>query len=128
MPLYEYKCDNCDDVFEVLQKFSDEPVAIHEKCGGPVHKLISRSSLQFKGTGWYITDYARAGAKSDANGSDKSESKGEAKSESNSESKSDSKSESKSESKPESKSEAKTESKSDTSSSTKSTTESTTKN
>jgi putative FmdB family regulatory protein len=125
MPLYEYKCEDCGDVFEVLQKFSDEPVALHEKCGGPVHKLISRSSLQFKGTGWYITDYARAGAKSDANGSDKSESKGESKSESKSDSKSESKSEPKSESK--SKSESKTESKSDASSSTKSTPESTTK-
>ena len=43
----------------LLQRFSDEPVAVHEKCGGPVHKRISRSALQFKGTGWYITDYAR---------------------------------------------------------------------
>lgn len=119
MPLYEYKCDDCGDVFEVLQRFSDQPVALHEKCGGPVHKVISRSALQFKGTGWYITDYARSGARAETNGSDKSESKVD--------SKSDSKSESKSDSTPESKSESKTGSKSGTSSSTKPATESTTK-
>lgn len=69
MPLYEYKCDNCGEVFELIQKFSDEPVKVHEKCGGPVHKLISRSALQFKGTGWYITDYAKPGSSGSAGGS-----------------------------------------------------------
>lgn len=59
MPLYEYKCDSCDAVFEVLQKFSDEPLKTHENCGGTVHRLISPPAFQFKGTGWYITDYAR---------------------------------------------------------------------
>ena len=61
MPLYEYKCENCGEVFEVRQKFSDEPVTVHEKCGGKVHKLISTSALKFKGTGWYVTDYAKGG-------------------------------------------------------------------
>jgi putative FmdB family regulatory protein len=62
MPLYEYQCENCGDVFELIQKFSDTPLATHEKCGGPVHRLISRSALQFKGSGFYITDYAKSGS------------------------------------------------------------------
>jgi putative FmdB family regulatory protein len=61
MPLYEYKCDLCGDVFEVMQKFSDAPLTIHEKCGGAIRRLISAPALQFKGSGWYITDYARSG-------------------------------------------------------------------
>jgi putative FmdB family regulatory protein len=70
MPLYEYACEKCGDRFEVMQKFSDDPLTTHEKCGGPVHRLISPPALQFKGSGWYITDYAKssATAKSD-NGS-----------------------------------------------------------
>jgi len=81
MPIYEYRCDKCGDVFELRQKFSDEPLTTHEKCGGPVHRLISAPALQFKGTGWYITDYARAGGGSKES---KNESKGETKSESKS--------------------------------------------
>ena len=61
MPLYEYKCDTCGEVFEVMQKFSDEPVTVHAKCGGPVQRLLSAPALQFKGTGWYVTDYAKGG-------------------------------------------------------------------
>jgi putative FmdB family regulatory protein len=61
MPLYEYECEKCGDQFEVMQKFSDEPLKIHEKCGGPVHRLLSAPALQFKGSGWYITDYAKGG-------------------------------------------------------------------
>src|ERR1041384_5993747 len=73
MPLYEYKCERCGDVFEVMQKFSDAPVEVHEGCGGHVERLLSAPALQFKGTGWYITDYARQSG----NGKDagKSESK-----------------------------------------------------
>lgn len=82
MPIYEYKCDNCEKVFEVRQKFSDPLVTTHEECGGPVHRLLSAPAFQFKGSGWYITDYARAGSSS------KEPAKGEAKSESKSESKS----------------------------------------
>ncbi len=59
MPLYEYKCDSCGSVFEVRQKFSDELVTIHEGCGGKVERLISASTFQLKGSGWYVTDYAR---------------------------------------------------------------------
>jgi len=58
MPLYEYKCDKCGDVFEVRQRFADEPLQVHEKCGGHVERLISASSFQLKGSGWYATDYA----------------------------------------------------------------------
>jgi putative FmdB family regulatory protein len=87
MPLYEYQCESCGDVFEVRQKFADEPLTVHEKgCGGPVHRLLSAPALQFKGTGWYITDYGRGSSKSDSNGS-KSGSKESGKSENKSETK-----------------------------------------
>ncbi len=59
MPLYEYRCENCGDLFEVRQKFSDERLTVHEKCGGKVERLISAPSLQFKGSGFYVNDYAR---------------------------------------------------------------------
>ena len=62
MPIYEYQCSKCGNVFEVLQRFSDAPIKKHEKCGGKVKKLISRSGFQLKGGGWYATDYAPAGA------------------------------------------------------------------
>ena len=73
MPLYEYQCEKCGDLFEAMQKFSDEPLTVHDKCGGPLHRLLSAPALQFKGSGWYITDYARAN-KSGSNGSGKTES------------------------------------------------------
>lgn len=59
MPLYEYACDACDHRFEVIQKFSDAPADRCPACGGPVHKLQSAPAFQFKGSGWYITDYAK---------------------------------------------------------------------
>lgn len=59
MPLYEYRCENCGDLFEVIQKFSDTPLTVHEKCGGHVHRLLSAPALQFKGSGWYVNDYAK---------------------------------------------------------------------
>jgi putative FmdB family regulatory protein len=59
MPLYEYRCDECGAVTELLQKFSDEPLTTCPHCSGRVRKLISRSSFQLKGSGWYLTDYAR---------------------------------------------------------------------
>ena len=65
MPLYEYECESCGEQFEVMQKFSDEPLTRHEKCGGSVHRLISAPALQFKGSGWYITDYAKGGKTGD---------------------------------------------------------------
>lgn len=58
MPLYEYKCSDCGAIFEVLQKITDAPLTKCIKCGGPVKKLISSPAIQFKGSGWYITDYA----------------------------------------------------------------------
>ena len=60
MPLYEYQCDACGHRFEIIhQKFSDPPAATCPSCGGTVHKLQSAPAIQFKGTGFYITDYAK---------------------------------------------------------------------
>jgi putative FmdB family regulatory protein len=61
MPLYEYQCDSCGHRFEVIQKFSDPAIETCPSCGGPVKKLFSSPAIQFKGSGWYITDYARKG-------------------------------------------------------------------
>lgn len=84
MPLYEYKCDSCEGVFEVIQKFSDQPLTVHAGgCGGSVHRLLSAPAFQFKGTGWYVTDYARGNGGS--NGSKKESSEGEKKAESKTE-------------------------------------------
>lgn len=95
MPIYEYRCSKCERVFEVMQKFSDAPLSEHADCGGAVERLISAPAFQFKGTGWYVTDYARSGGGGKgANGESKGDSKGESKAESKSESKPESKSES----------------------------------
>ena len=59
MPLYEYQCDACGHRFEVIQKFSDPLVDTCPKCGSPVRKLMSSPAIQFKGSGFYITDYAK---------------------------------------------------------------------
>jgi putative FmdB family regulatory protein len=61
MPLYDYRCHKCGEVFEVRQKFADELLKFHEECGGDLERLISPPAFQFKGTGWYVTDYARGG-------------------------------------------------------------------
>jgi len=61
MPLYEYKCESCGKTFEIIQKFSDTPLEVHDECGGKVIRLVSPSALQFKGSGWYVNDYARSG-------------------------------------------------------------------
>jgi putative FmdB family regulatory protein len=83
MPLYEYQCGSCGSVFEVMQKFSDQPLAVHENCGGAVQRLLSAPALQFKGSGWYITDYARAGSSGGPNGKTETKSgEGDSKSES----------------------------------------------
>ena len=94
MPMYEYQCESCSHRFERIQKFSDPLVDTCPKCGkGPVRKLISSPAIQFKGTGWYITDYAKkssadagqAGGKSTSEKSDKADaSKSDAKSDSSS--------------------------------------------
>src|SRR5207302_11231652 len=65
-PIYEYECSKCGKTIEVIQKFSDKPLKKHVDCGGNLTKLISASGFQFKGTGWYVTDYARKGTKTDS--------------------------------------------------------------
>ena len=59
MPLYEYQCESCNQRFEKIQKYSDPLVDTCPSCGGAVKKLFSSPAIQFKGTGWYITDYAK---------------------------------------------------------------------
>ncbi|MBM41088.1 MAG: transcriptional regulator [Acidobacteria bacterium] len=61
MPLYEYQCDACGHRFEQIRKFSDSPLEACPSCGGVVRKLVSSPAIQFKGTGWYVTDYAKKG-------------------------------------------------------------------
>jgi putative FmdB family regulatory protein len=120
MPLYEYECEQCAHRFERIRRFSDPPLETCPKCGGPVRKLMSSPAIQFKGSGWYITDYARKdsaapgkddkgeksekgetasgspgtnGGKSDASTETKAESAAESKSESKADTKKPSKSE-----------------------------------
>ena len=59
MPLYEYACRKCGRHIEKIQKFSDAPLTTCEKCGGKLERLISSPAIQFKGSGWYVTDYGR---------------------------------------------------------------------
>ena len=66
MPLYEYECESCAHRFERIQKFSDPPVETCPSCGGRVKKLLSSPAIQFKGSGWYITDYAKKPSGKDA--------------------------------------------------------------
>jgi putative FmdB family regulatory protein len=68
MPLYEYECDACGQRFERIQKFSDPAVDACPACGGPVRKLISSPAIQFKGSGFYITDYVKSGKDAPAEG------------------------------------------------------------
>jgi putative FmdB family regulatory protein len=132
MPLYEYQCTKCKHRFERIRKFSDRPITKCPECGSKVEQLISAAAVQFKGSGWYATDYAKksssgssdsgssdggssdsgssaklvdkdSGGKDSKDSSPKSDSSSDSKSESKSESKSDSKSESKSDSKSSSK-------------------------
>jgi putative FmdB family regulatory protein len=84
MPLYEYQCLACGERSEILQRLSDPPSAHCPKCGGDVKKLISSSAIQFKGSGFYKTDYAST---STAKSSEKSESKSESKSDAKTEKK-----------------------------------------
>ena len=59
MPLYEYLCKKCGHVFEKIVKFSDKPIKKCPECGGSVEQTISAPAVQFKGSGWYVTDYAK---------------------------------------------------------------------
>ena len=67
MPIYEYECAKCGKRIEVIQKMSDKPLKKHTDCGGTLQKLVSAAGFQFKGTGWYVTDYARKDAKTESN-------------------------------------------------------------
>jgi putative FmdB family regulatory protein len=68
VPLYEYQCKKCKHKFEKIQKFSDRPIRKCPECGGPVEKIQHAPAVQFKGTGWYVTDYGGKGDKSKADG------------------------------------------------------------
>ena len=107
MPLYEYECSKCGKVFEVIQKFADAPLAVHEDCGGAVERLLSAPAFHLKGSGWYATDYAKSSARKagekadkasetagDKSGDKSGEKSGEKSSASDSSSKSESKSDS----------------------------------
>jgi putative FmdB family regulatory protein len=65
LPLYEYRCTKCGAQVEKIQKFSDPPLETCEKCRGPLERLLSSPAIQFKGSGWYVTDYARRSAPSE---------------------------------------------------------------
>ena len=65
MPLYEYQCQKCKQKFEKIQKFSDRPIKKCPECGGPVEKVMHAPAVQFKGTGWYVTDYGGKGDKAE---------------------------------------------------------------
>lgn len=107
MPLYEYECQACHFRFEKLQRLSDPPPPKCPECGGKVVQMMSTSSVQFKGSGWYATDYQRKGSGGDGTGEKKAESKPETKGDPKSEAKTESKSETKSETKAETKSDSK---------------------
>lgn len=64
VPIYEYQCTKCGEVFEAFQKITDEPLTECKFCHSKVEKLISHSSFQLKGSGWYLTDYARRSSSS----------------------------------------------------------------
>lgn len=103
MPLYEYRCSTCGKVFEVIQKFSDAALTVHEGCGGAVERLLSASAFQFKGSGWYATDYAKSSSREAPSKSDAKDASGKEAGSKSGESKSDAKSsssESKTESQP----------------------------
>src|SRR5215471_17154773 len=61
MPIYEYVCDKCGNHLEVIQKMSDAPLKKCPDCRGKLEKVISQTSFQLKGSGWYVTDYAKSG-------------------------------------------------------------------
>ena len=81
MPLYEYRCEQCEDISETIQKFSDPPLTTCEVCGGKLERLLSPSAIQFKGSGWYVNDYGKkngqeAGAKVSSEKTEKKEAAG----------------------------------------------------
>jgi putative FmdB family regulatory protein len=100
MPLYEYQCQACGHRFEKIQKFSDPIEDVCPSCGGKVDKLVSSPAIQFKGSGWYITDYAKKAPSDGSSGKSSSEKKNESSSAATSSSSSDSSSSSSSSSTP----------------------------
>ncbi len=107
MPLYEYQCKQCSERTEVVRKFSDPPLTTCESCGGELTKLISSPAIQFKGSGFYITDYAKPGGGNGKKGSSDGSSAGDSGGEKATSASASEKGESKSESKSETKSEPK---------------------
>jgi putative FmdB family regulatory protein len=77
MPIYEFRCKKCNEHIEVLQRLSDKLPSKCRKCGGRLEKLMSAPAIQFKGQGWYITDYARKGSKSERDSKSEKDSKAE---------------------------------------------------
>jgi len=71
MPIYEYECQKCGRTLEAMQKFSDSPLSECPGCSGALRKLISQSSFHLKGSGWYVTDYARKGSSAPEGNKDK---------------------------------------------------------
>jgi putative FmdB family regulatory protein len=74
VPLYEYQCKKCKHKFEKIQKFSDRPIRKCPDCGAPVEKVQHAPNVQFKGSGWYVTDYGGKSDKSEKAGSEKKDS------------------------------------------------------
>jgi putative FmdB family regulatory protein len=96
MPLYEYVCQSCEKKTEVLQRVGERPLRICPHCGGKLKKAVSAPAIQFKGSGWYVTDYARAKKEErKSSGPSESESKSETKKEKTAEEKSGTKKDSK---------------------------------
>jgi putative FmdB family regulatory protein len=88
MPLYEYECKKCHHRFERIQKFSDPHVKKCPDCGGPVEQVVSAPAVQFKGSGWYVTDYAKKSSTGTSSSNGESAAKKEEKKEDKKESKS----------------------------------------
>ncbi len=72
MPIYEYRCAACDRTFEALQRVADPPLDVCRHCGGAASRMVSSPAIQFVGSGWYVTDYARKDAKQKKNGAEDS--------------------------------------------------------
>ena len=94
MPIYEYQCKQCGERHEIIQKFSDAPLTHCPQCGGEMKKLFSSPAIQFKGSGFYKTDYSSSSKPSQSKSESKSETSTETKAEAKSETKSETKSES----------------------------------
>ena len=89
MPIYEYQCEQCGKLDEVIQKFSDKPLTKCKNCSGKLHKLISQSAFHLKGTGWYVTDYAGKSQKDTINKTESAPSKSDGSTETKSAAKND---------------------------------------